>query len=559
MHLSNRIQKSPVFLLRLLLIVWSLVSISAATDPPRSVNLAWNANPEADIAGYRVHYGTASGDLTSSLTVDTSPAATLAGLEPGTRYYCAVRAFNTSALEGSLSSEISFVIPAAIAPEITVAHDSGDDLADGRSEISLGEVDLGSTGTARTFVISNLGTADLTNLAITAAGAEFAITPLGTTTLAPGETTRFDVTFSPLASGIRSAFLRITSNDPDTGSFDIALSGTGLTAPEIEVYKDNGTSLTSGGTSVDFGNCTLGATSPRTFTIQNTGSATLTGLSVASDGPDFILGKLGSTSLPPGARTTFGISFRPGTAGTRAGRLVIASNDSDERLFLITLTGQGVKAPEIVVEVSSGRSLTDDDAFINFGTVAVRSTANSKTFTIRNTGTANLDGLGIIKNGSNSAEFRVSALRTRSLAPGASTSFKVQFSPARTGIRWAAIHITSNDADESSFDIVLTGTGSKSSTSAAAAPSLTGSHSIPTSSPVRRIELIDGRKYLTLTIARRPGTSVLPRDVEVSSNLVDWSSGKRHTTVLIDTATTLKVRDNTPVSQNARRYIRRKR
>jgi hypothetical protein len=46
------------------------------------------------------------------------------------------------------------------------------------------------------------------------------------------------------------------------------------------------------------------------------------------------------------------------------------------------------------------------------------------------------------------------------------------------------------------------------------------------------------------------------RIVEVSPNLVDWFSGDRHTTVLVDDHTMLRVRDNTPTTTVAKRYIR---
>jgi hypothetical protein len=48
------------------------------------------------------------------------------------------------------------------------------------------------------------------------------------------------------------------------------------------------------------------------------------------------------------------------------------------------------------------------------------------------------------------------------------------------------------------------------------------------------------------------------RTVEVSGNLTDWFSGSNHTTVLSDDAGILKVRDNTPVTSEAKRYIRLK-
>ena len=49
MRLSNHSQKSHVFLLRLLLTLGSLASISAADEPKSTIKLEWDANPEADI------------------------------------------------------------------------------------------------------------------------------------------------------------------------------------------------------------------------------------------------------------------------------------------------------------------------------------------------------------------------------------------------------------------------------------------------------------------------------------------------------------------------------
>jgi hypothetical protein len=64
-------------------------------------------------------------------------------------------------------------------------------------------------------------------------------------------------------------------------------------------------------------------------------------------------------------------------------------------------------------------------------------------------------------------------------------------------------------------------------------------------------------KYLLLTVMRtgRGGNQV----VEVSPNLVDWYSGVRHTTTLIDDESIFQVRDNTPIGPNQQRYIRLRR
>ena len=71
------------------------------------------------------------------------------------------------------------------------------------------------------------------------------------------------------------------------------------------------------------------------------------------------------------------------------------------------------------------------------------------------------------------------------------------------------------------------------------------------------LEIIDGRKYLALTVTKPPGGGFVGI-VEVSSNLMDWYSGRKHTTTLLNSPTTLKVRDNTPTSPAAKRYIRLK-
>ena len=66
-------------------------------------------------------------------------------------------------------------------------------------------------------------------------------------------------------------------------------------------------------------------------------------------------------------------------------------------------------------------------------------------------------------------------------------------------------------------------------------------------------EVIDGRKYLTLAVIRPSGMNLM---IEVSPDLIDWYSGKRHTTVVTDDASLLKVRDNTPLAPGTKRYIR---
>ncbi|GKS58197.1 hypothetical protein YTPLAS18_17240 [Nitrospira sp.] len=65
-----------------------------------SVTLTWNANNESDLQGYRVYYGTSSGNYTTNVDVGNVTSYTVNGLTTGFTYYFAIRAMDTS---GNLS------------------------------------------------------------------------------------------------------------------------------------------------------------------------------------------------------------------------------------------------------------------------------------------------------------------------------------------------------------------------------------------------------------------------------------------------------------------------
>jgi hypothetical protein len=375
-----------------------------------------------------------------------------------------------------------------------------------------------------------------------------------------GGSATFDVTFTPSGTGSREAVLHIASNDPFTNPFDINLAGTGLGVPEIAVEQPAGTDLTDGAPAAGFGNIVLGADASRTFTINNTGTADLTGLAVAADGTnaaEFTVTANPASSVAPGGNTTFTVRFKPGAAGVRNAAIHIASNDANENPFDITLTGTGIGIPEIEVRQPAGTNLTDNVSSKSFGSVVVKSKV-TKTFTIRNTGTATLKSLAITKNGKHAKNFTVTKPLKTSLSPGTSTTFKVTFKPSAKGTRKAAIHIASNDGNENPFDIALTGKGVAAKSSASPAGSNTSVKSANKVVSLASTIRVHDRKYACITIPRDANGEPGQESVEVSSNLVDWFSGPNHTKVLKDTAELLKVRDKTPMEPGNKRFIRLK-
>ncbi|MEO5712012.1 MAG: choice-of-anchor D domain-containing protein [Luteolibacter sp.] len=226
--------------------------------------------------------------------------------------------------------------------------------------------------------------------------------------------------------------------------------------------------------------------------------------------------------------------------------------------------GNEVQTPEILISITDGAGLSDG-ASISFGSLPKRSSLK-KSFTIRNVGTGVLKNLSFSPSGSSMFTLKKPALT--SVNAGSSVNFTVTFKPSDKGKFTGKLLIRSNDADEGSFDLKWSGTGvikaarlSPSDLATAASsifPSATSSDLSADAAVTTTTVAADGSKYLVLTVRKSADWSLQSHTVEVSSNLLDWYSGNHHTTTLVNSSTTLSVRDNTPLSQGEKRYIRLK-
>lgn len=117
-----------------------------------------------------------------------------------------------------------------------------------------------------------------------------------------------------------------------------------------------------------------------------------------------------------------------------------------------------LSGPEITVEQPAGTDLVDAAATVPFGAL-LNGTTVAREFTIKNTATGGLTGLGITIDGTNPLDFSVTTNPTAPVAPSTSTTFTVRFAPTVAGMKSADLHLTSNDSDESPFDIHLVGRG----------------------------------------------------------------------------------------------------
>lgn len=141
----------------------------------------------------------------------------------------------------------------------------------------------------------------------------------------------------------------------------------------------------------------------------------------------------------------------------------VQAEDSGGAVFSKTLTVTVldiVDFSEIVVEQPASNSLTSGTAGIPYGGRPTGNPSAAKTFTIRNQGNIHLILAAPVVSGGNADDFAVNnAGLTSSVPPGGQTTFSVVFTPGGGGPRSATLGIGSNDADEPTFTILLTGTG----------------------------------------------------------------------------------------------------
>ena len=237
----------------------------------------------------------------------------------------------------------------------------------------------------------------------------------------------------------------------------------GDVTPDVADHTDFGGVLTSSGTIV------------RTFTIENTGTATLT-LDSASTPyvsiggahlGDFTISTAPSNSIAAGGSTTFNVTFDPSVDGTRNATIYISNNDSDEDPYTFAIRGTGLAGlPEINI-LGSSTSIIDGDAspdlldFTDFGNV-VELAEFTRTFTIENAGGADLELDGtptIVIGGTHAADFAVTDAPLTTISASGSTTFDITFTPSALGVRSATISIANNDDDEDPYNFSIQGTG----------------------------------------------------------------------------------------------------
>jgi hypothetical protein len=145
------------FLLTLLISVWARAE---------QVTLSWEAGSEPDLAGYKIHYGTASNSYTVHIDVNNVTSYTVTGLTAGQTYYFAATAYDSSGNESEYSNSVSQAFSAVNAAPTTPSTPTGSFSAPVNTAITFSTSATDSNGDSLEYrydwgggVLSNWGAA----------------------------------------------------------------------------------------------------------------------------------------------------------------------------------------------------------------------------------------------------------------------------------------------------------------------------------------------------------------------------------------------------------------
>jgi hypothetical protein len=315
---------------------------------------------------------------------------------------------------------------------------------------SLDPVDFGSVAIASTssllLQLSNSGDAPLAISALAFAGSnagDFALTsaPVLPAIVAPGGSLTVSIDFTPGDHGARTAQLVATSDALGNPTLAVGLAGAGagprvaLTPPDLDFGAANVTSTTA----------------PKTVAISNTGETDLVVSSIVLGGAnaaDFAVTATLPVTLPPGASSSVTFTFTPSAVGARAASATIVTTDPLVPTAVVTLAGAG-ESPELAVSPAS----------LLFGDLRVGQ-SKALPFTITNTGTGPLTITTLALSGADTAEFALETIAVPLvLAPSASRTVTVTFSPTVLGSASATLDVLSDDPVTGTVAAPLTGAG----------------------------------------------------------------------------------------------------
>ncbi len=313
------------------------------------------------------------------------------------------------------------------------------------ASVSFGNVSVGQSGN-QTVRLANTGTGAVTISVANATGTGFSLSGLSAgQVINAGQSMNFTTTFNPTVTGASAGSIAITSNLSATPA-TVGLSGMG-TQPIVTATPN----------SASFGNVAVGNSNSQSISLTNSGNVTLTISQVSVTGAGYSVSGLStSTTIAAGSNASFSVVFKPGSAATIQGSIVLTTNASPSQLT-IPVSGTGT---------ATTTQLASNPTSVSFGNVSVNS-SSTLTSVLTNTGNSNvtLSNVSVVGTGLSASGVSIGLV----LQPGQTANLTVTFAPTTAGsLAGASVTVISN---ASPVAIAVTGTGAQHSVSLNWAPS----------------------------------------------------------------------------------------
>src|SRR5262245_1208860 len=252
----------------------------------------------------------------------------------------------------------------------------------------------------------------------------------------------------------------LTPNEPMEPRYTGPRHTLGLTVPALQDmgWRQMSPAISVTPPSVDYGGVLVGAVLSRKVTVHNDGTAPLTVGQITLGGANpsqfrqpAAADLCSGTVLAPGGSCTLKVKLKPSVTGPLSATLVIPSDDPDQGVVTLPLSGVG-QTPQIALSPLA----------ISFGSVVVGGTLGQKV-AVMNSGNADLVIGQIMVDGVNPDQFREPVVMDLcsglTIPPGGSCTLKVQFKPTLVGPLSATLAIPSTASNGAVATVTLTGTG----------------------------------------------------------------------------------------------------
>ncbi|MFO0728614.1 MAG: choice-of-anchor D domain-containing protein [Myxococcota bacterium] len=322
--------------------------------------------------------------------------------------------------------------------------------------LDFGTMNVGAMAT-KTFDVKNIGHSALTvSDAQLEAGttSEYVVTPQVPlpTTIAPGMTVTFSVTYTGSTPGTDTGRVQVTTNawnDPGTPSDEgigfVSLNAIS-TGPDIDALPP----------AVNFGTVAImTGMANQTVEIVNQGNSDLTVSNIQLNGPtpEISLTTVPGlpATIPGGGSVQVVLHYAPVDAGVDMAQLVITSNDPDENPLVINVQGIGGQPNSCALSVTPPN--------VNFGLVERGRRANLPV-DVHNTGVQPCNITNVHITGD--MVFGITNPMNLQIMPGGSSRIEVSYSPTAYGMNSGSLDFGSDDPARPTVSVPLAGSSAMS-------------------------------------------------------------------------------------------------